>query len=354
MCENGTETTPDQCKSLIPPYCNLNSISEISIRAVVICSESVQLNQIQDGDITIEISGPLAPYQFSYAIDETTGYEVGDIVISYLIEFTFETSLYGDNQDIISMTINNNTFIEDLDQNYLATDYSEITVPFPYYSLTEEEKRAAEQQSNSSVISLLLTFGSSFLIQFVFGSKIEASWILLGTLQMMSFLPLLNLNLPTIFREFSKNLSVLHGEPEAFPNIFKYYYDTLDLVIEPFNDFFEQMGFATSYILMNSGRKVMIWMAIGISMTLSFIMMDLFEDATGIGKYIKKIDVKLRYGFIIRAVCQSYLSLVLSSSLNAFSVSWTGNISVMSNMIAFIAVLVMMYIPTISYIIIQR
>ena len=59
-----------------------------------------------------------------------------------------------------------------------------------------------------------------------------------------------------------------------------------------------------------------------------------------------KIDVKLRYGFIIRAISQSYLSMVLSSALNVYKVSWdVKDMHVISNIIALTVAVVMVYIP---------
>ena len=190
----------------------------------------------------------------------------------------FDTNLYGEDSEVITLNFHDDHIIEDMDFNYIVTKTTEISIPFSYFSLSDEEKEAASQRSSASILSLVLTFGTGFLIKFVMGSSIEATWLLLGTLQLMSFLPLLNLNLPSNFREFGKNLSVLHGEPESFPNIFKYYYDTLDIVMTPFNEYFEHMNFNTSYLLLNSGRKVMIWMVIGFLMTVSLLLVDLTSN----------------------------------------------------------------------------
>jgi len=86
----------------------------------------------------------------------------------------------------------------------------------------------------------LLTFVTSTFITVALGGTIEATWLLLGTLQLMSFIPLFNLNLPGNFREFSRNLAVLHGEPQILPNIFESRIDTKDL--EPLNNYFQLMG----------------------------------------------------------------------------------------------------------------
>ena len=63
-----------------------------------------------------------------------------------------------------------------------------------------------------------------------------------------------------------------------------------------------------------------------------------------------KIDVKLRYGFIIRAVTTSYLSMVLSSALNVYKVSWNiEDMHLISNIIALTISVFMVYIPTATF-----
>lgn len=79
------------------------------------------------------------------------------------------------------------------------------------------------------------------------GQTIEASWLLLGTIQLMSLIPLFNLNLPENFRAFSKNLAVLHGEPEFIPNLFEALVDTEN--VHPFNQYFEWMSKILGVIL---------------------------------------------------------------------------------------------------------
>lgn len=106
--------------------------------------------------------------------------------------------------------------------------------------ISEEDKAAAGQQSNASLITMLLTFGTSTLISVALGGTVEATWLLFGCIQLMSFVPLFNLNLPANFREFSKNLAILHGEPEAIPNLFEDYVDVQGL--EPYNEYFYLMS----------------------------------------------------------------------------------------------------------------
>ena len=187
----------------------------------------------------------------------------------------FLTHLFGEYKETIVVNINNQMIIKDQDNNNLQTKIMKVQVPFHLIVLFDEDKQEANNQSSFSIISLMMTFGTSILIQLVFGISIEATWLLLGTLQLMSLLPLLSLNLPANFREFSKNLAVLHGEPQALPNLFEYFYDSINVVKEPYNKYFEFMNFKTVYLLLNSGRKIETWILIFIISCIIWVLMDL-------------------------------------------------------------------------------
>ena len=130
--------------------------------------------------------------------------------------------------------------MNDADGNFLQTEFVTKEVPFFLVVVSDEEAAEASSTSSFGLLSLILTFGTSVFVTVVLGGTVEATWLLLGTIQLMSFIPLFNLNLPANFREFSKNLAVLHGEPEALPNLFENFIDTNNL--KPFNQYFELMG----------------------------------------------------------------------------------------------------------------
>lgn len=124
--------------------------------------------------------------------------------------------------------------------NYLGTSFVTKQVPFFLNVVSAAEQQTASSQSTASLLSMLITFGTSMLISVLMGGTIEATWLLLGTVQLMSFVPLLNMNLPSNFREFTKNLAMLNGEPQALPNLFEYVISADNQ--KPYNNYFELMS----------------------------------------------------------------------------------------------------------------
>lgn len=119
--------------------------------------------------------------------------------------------------------------------------------------------------------------GSSTLFSIILGGTIEATWLLFGTVQLMSFVPLFNMNLPGNFREFAKNLAILHGEPQGLPNLFESFIDLNHS--EPYNNYFELMGFKNEKLFRNSGRKMELWFIMFCLMGFSYFLFDLWSES---------------------------------------------------------------------------
>mmetsp|Transcript_19371 Transcript_19371/g.22557 ORF Transcript_19371/g.22557 Transcript_19371/m.22557 type:complete len:109 (-) Transcript_19371:330-656(-) len=106
------------------------------------------------------------------------------------------------------------------------------------------------------------------------------------------------------------------------------------------------MNFKTTMLVMNSGRKLEIWFMMFCSMGISFILFDLIGEWNKIGKLIRLMDYKIRYGMLIRGVTQSYLSLSLNAILSVYTISWSGEgVSYMMNLFALGGILAVIYIP---------
>ena len=108
-------------------------------------------------------------------------------------------------------------------------------------------------------------------------------------------------------------------------------------------------------MLLNSGRKVEIWFWIFLFSCIIWVLVDIFRSFNTFWRIVTKVDIKMRYGIIIRAVSQSYVSMVLSTRLNVYTISWSGqDVSMISNLIALGGSIIMLYIPTNTFNIIYK
>ena len=87
----------------------------------------------------------------------------------------------------------------------------------------------------------------------------------------------------------------------------------------------------------------------------TWLLVDIFKTVNKFGRIVTKIDTKMRYGIIIRAVSQSYVSMVLSTCLNVYTLSWSGeDVSFITNIFALAGSIIMLYIPILAFNIIYK
>ena len=84
--------------SLVGPSAELTFISSSTYLASVAFSENVTFAAYSEGDISISIEGPLAPYKFNFTINSTTEYVTGQVKNRFKIQFEFLSNLAGEHQ----------------------------------------------------------------------------------------------------------------------------------------------------------------------------------------------------------------------------------------------------------------
>lgn len=83
---------------MIGPEAEFSYLSSTTYLGTIALSETVVFGNITKSDVTIEITGPLSPYTFDYTIDNTTGFNTGELGDKFRIKFTFQSSLAGSYQ----------------------------------------------------------------------------------------------------------------------------------------------------------------------------------------------------------------------------------------------------------------
>ena len=139
-----------------------------------------------------------------------------------------------------------------------------------FESMSEDEKKFVDSMTGGTLFLLVFVCAMNGLFSFILGSMVEGTWLLLGTLQLMSFIPLCSLNLPSTYRLYSKRLSILNGEPTFLPNIFDAITEKISQ--ESFNQYFFLMNFKTRNFTTNSGRKIELWIIYGVLGFCSFLI----------------------------------------------------------------------------------
>ena len=127
--------------------------------------------------------------------------------------------------------------------------------------------------------------------------------------------------MPHNYRIYVVVLSPINGEPGAIPNLWEGFLNSFgNFTVKPFNQNYELMDFNSRLFILNSGRKLLLW---GV-LLFSYPIVKLASAIFGAMKHKPcklwaKLEVRYKYQFIIRALAQSYVSMVLTALLNVYT-----------------------------------
>ena len=208
---------------------------------------------------------------------------------------------------------------------------------------------------------MLATFGAlaiNLAISLIFGGQISAMWTMINTIQMVSLLPLCNINFPQItVLVFSKMLAS-QGETTIIPNI---YFDNLvnrtgsGLKIElALNTRFSSYGWVYSNFLYLSGRKILIWTGLLISYPIVWYMKSKYADKHKLCRFWISTEQKYRYTMVLRGVIMSYLSMYLAAILNVYAMNFDSLENTISLFASVAFTIALTYLPVQIMNILQR
>jgi len=89
-----------------------------------------------------------------------------------------------------------------------------------YEYIDPETKAKLDSAGNTSMIATLGAVLINLAISLVFGGSISAMWTMVNTIQLISLLPLCNVNYPAISLLIFEKMLGSHGESTIIPNIF--------------------------------------------------------------------------------------------------------------------------------------
>jgi hypothetical protein len=145
---------------------------------------------------------------------------------------------------------------------------------------------------------------------------------MVNTIQLISLLPLCNVNYPQIVTLVLQKMLSSHGESTMIPNVFYTYLidrPGSSVKIEPaLNNRFDSYGWSISNFLYLSGRKILLWLLIIIVYPFVWYMKSKYADKHKLCKPWVSVEQKFRYTMLLRGVIMSYVSMYLAFILGIF------------------------------------
>lgn len=208
-----------------------------------------------------------------------------------------------------------------------------------------------------AVFGLLLT--TNIVMAQYLGVSTTALWTLICYLQMITLVPLMEVNWPDFVDTFFGKLSQsLNFEFSAIPNII---YDnmiappgTKTKIEPPLNARYSSFNYEYSNIFYLTGRKMVLWLGLIFTYPIIWYLKRNYADKHKFCKLWEKLESRYRYTFFLRGIQVTYLSMILASTLNIYKMQFINMETTISCFVSIAFQISMIYLPILIMNILQR
>ena len=152
--------------------------------------------------------------------------------------------------------------------------------------------------STATMSGLMINLGISMLL----GTTMESMWSLLHAVQLLNFLPLINVEVPINMRVLFEVLGFANMDVKVINGLFTdYMIESESLAEEPYNDHFAEYGIDSHSILVNSAEPLMLWAIVVFTFPFSLIFSQLLPCDKG-KRAFKSIIQGYTYNTLLRAL----------------------------------------------------
>ncbi|CDW91263.1 fu domain containing protein [Stylonychia lemnae] len=354
-CTTGTKFTPSVCMDNKNPTPRISLIASNNYIYIEFDEEVILSEELNTTSLDIKIQGSQGNYKFDWRLGDS--YKTAEPLQLIVIETSIYQSLKGNEKEIVIVTFQSSSIYKDPTGN--GMNVKPMYAYLNKYDYIDPETKAKLNAAGDT--SMLATFGAvaiNLAISLVFGGSISAMWTMVNTIQLISLLPLCNVNYPPITLLIFEKMLGSHGESTIIPN---FLYDKLiarpgsQVIIEPaLNHKFDTYGWQISNFIYLSGRKIIIWTLIIVAYPFVWYMKNKYSDKHKLCKLWVGTEQKFRYTLLLRGVIMSYVSMYLAFVLGIFQM----NLTTMENTIsAFTAIafgIILTYLPILLMNILQK
>eukprot|EP00347_Sterkiella_histriomuscorum_P005534 403356244 len=354
-CTTGSKLAPSVCMDNKNPTPKISLVSSKNFIYIEF-DEEVQLQKaLDETNVKITITGPQSSYKFDWRLADD--YKTSEPVQMAVIELSMYSSLKGDSKEQVIIQFLTDQIYKDPTGNGI------ITVPlYSYlnkYEYIDPETKAKLDAAGDT--SMLATFGAvaiNLVISQLFGGSIAAMWTMVNTIQLISLLPLCNVNFPKITVMVLEKMLTSHGESTIIPNVFYTFLINRSgsaVKVEPaLNERFSDYGWTVSNFLYLSGRKILLWTLIIFAYPFVWYMKRKYADKHKLCQMWVKAEQKFRYTLLLRGVIMSYVSMYLAFILGIFQMDLTTMENTISAFSAIAFGIILTYLPVLLMNILQR
>jgi len=164
-----------------------------------------------------------------------------------------------------TFTFENKEFITDLSGNPLEAEALKIKLPKSTHEESEGIKAIGEAINAASTYTVIVILGLSLFQGYAVGSL----WSFINMVQIISYIPLLDCNIPNIFRLLLTEYLTVRKIAIPFNLVPDFPYNPLSeltrFLTEPLNEKFEELEYVSISFILNFSEELLTWIVLGLT-----------------------------------------------------------------------------------------
>jgi len=164
-----------------------------------------------------------------------------------------------------AFTFENKEFITDLSENPLETEVLKIKLPKSTHEESEGIKAIGGTINAASTYTIIVILGLSLFQGYAIGSL----WHFINMVQIVSYISLLNCNIPNIFKLLLTEYLTVRKVAIPFNSIPDFPFNPLSqftrFLTEPLNEKFEKLEYESISFIFNFSEELLTWILLGLT-----------------------------------------------------------------------------------------
>ena len=242
-----------------------------------------------------------------------------ELALNTTIPFTIQG-----NNELFTITITNNTIIQDFAGNLLLNTKFQIPA-IRYLILTGAIQIVGNLFVIVGYLGLIITMGLSS-----FKSSTEF-WAFLSTLQILSYLPLLDCVIPSNMKSFFTDYFGVSKSSIPFDSLPGWVPNPLNFLAlfkgNPYNERFNELGYKSLSVIYNFSNQIGTWLTAFLTFLVASLASKLFTGSMYFcllinrGEIAKNLRDGYKFNATLRLILMSFMHMMFCSILNVWLVS---------------------------------
>ena len=329
MCKTHDRSRPDVCYDIKPPYGTAKvqpgQIIELTFDENIVAGYD---SNTMDSYMNVWVEGADSDCGLQWSYKDK--FKKKQILNKIYLKVSVICSLKGSESYVIQ--INNTEAIKDLSNNAYPTAILIRAPSMRFVYVSPATKDIMSGSGAAFTASAAITFGFLFGCSMLQSVAIGSFWSFVNMLQLVSYLPVINVEIPQNFQMFADKFLTISKVSIPF-YIFPAWFPspsmiTNNFITKPFSEKFAQIGFPSLSFFGNFADQLGTWFVL----FLIYLLLRFLNNIIPKGRFtfIKQWKEDYEYNGVLRMMIESFMQLSVSSILNIWNLGYSTPVQIIS------------------------